>query len=50
MQESATDVPIGIVATLIVCTILYIGVAVVLTGIVPWQSVAGDAAPVVNRR
>ncbi len=42
------DVPIGILATLLVCTILYIGVAVVLTGMVPWQSVAGDAAPVVN--
>jgi APA family basic amino acid/polyamine antiporter len=42
------DVPIGIVATLIVCTILYVGVAVVLTGIVPWASVAGDGAPVVN--
>jgi len=42
------DVPIGILATLIICTILYVGVAVVLTGIVPWRSVAGDAAPVVN--
>jgi APA family basic amino acid/polyamine antiporter len=42
------DVPIGIVATLIVCTIHYVGVAVVLTGIVPWASVAGDGAPVVN--
>jgi APA family basic amino acid/polyamine antiporter len=42
------DVPIGIVATLIVCTILYIGVAGVLTGMVPWQTVAGDGAPVVN--
>jgi APA family basic amino acid/polyamine antiporter len=42
------DVPIGIIATLIVCTVLYIGVALVLTGIVPWQSVIGDAAPVVN--
>jgi len=42
------DVPIGILATLVVCTLLYIGVAIVLTGIVPWQSVAGDAAPVVN--
>ena len=40
--------PIGIIGTLIVCTILYIGVAVVLTGLVPWQSVMGDAAPVVN--
>jgi APA family basic amino acid/polyamine antiporter len=42
------DVPIGILATLIVCTILYIGVSLVLTGIVPWSSVAGDGAPVVN--
>jgi basic amino acid/polyamine antiporter, APA family len=42
------DVPIGIIATLIVCTILYMGVAVILTGLVPWQSIAGDGAPVVN--
>lgn len=42
------DVPIGIIATLVICTLLYVGVAVVLTGLVPWQSVAGDAAPVVN--
>ena len=42
------DVPIGIIATLIVCTILYISVAVVLTGLVPWQSMVDDAAPVVN--
>ena len=41
-------VPIGIIATLMVCTMLYIGVALVLTGIVPWQTVIGDAAPVVN--
>jgi APA family basic amino acid/polyamine antiporter len=42
------DVPIGIIATLIICSILYVGVACVLCGIVPWQTVAGDAAPVVN--
>jgi APA family basic amino acid/polyamine antiporter len=42
------NVPTGILATLVICTILYIGVAVVLTGIVPWRSVVGDAAPVVN--
>ncbi len=47
-RQPRRDVPIGILATLIVCTLLYIGVAIVLTGIVPWQSVAGDAAPVVN--
>src|SRR5256885_4946102 len=42
------DLPIGIIATLIVCTVMYIAVAVVLTGIVPWQSLLDDAAPVVN--
>ena len=42
------DIPIGIIATLIVCTVLYIAVAVVLTGIVPWRSLIDDAAPVVN--
>ncbi len=47
-HNAQSDVPIGIIATLIVCTILYIGVALVLTGIVPWNSVAGDGAPVVN--
>ena len=31
------DLPIGILATLIICTVLYIGAAVVLTGLVPWQ-------------
>ena len=42
------DLPIGILATLVACTLLYGGVAIVLSGIVPWQSVMGDAAPVVN--
>jgi APA family basic amino acid/polyamine antiporter len=42
------DLPIGIIATLAVCTLLYVAVAVCLTGLVPWQSMVGDAAPVVN--
>ena len=42
------DLPIGIIATLIVCTVLYVAVAIVLTGLVPWQSMIDDAAPVVN--
>ena len=42
------DLPFGIMATLVACTVLYGGVALVLSGIVPWQSVMGDAAPVVN--
>jgi basic amino acid/polyamine antiporter, APA family len=42
------DLPIGIITTLIICTVLYIAVVVVLTGLVPWQSLIDDAAPVVN--
>ena len=42
------DLPRGIIATLVVCTLLYIGVVVVLTGLVPWQTLMDDAAPVVN--
>jgi len=42
------DLPIGIVLTLVICTVLYIAVVVVLTGIVPWQTLVDDAAPVVN--
>ena len=39
------DMPIGILASLFVCTILYILVALVLTGVVPYQKL-NDAAPV----
>jgi APA family basic amino acid/polyamine antiporter len=42
------DLPIGIIATLVICTLLYIGVVVVLTGLVPYQTLLDDAAPVVN--
>ncbi|MGA8530932.1 MAG: amino acid permease, partial [Acidobacteriaceae bacterium] len=42
------DLPFGILSTLVACTLLYGGVAIVLSGIVPWQSIMGDAAPVVN--
>jgi basic amino acid/polyamine antiporter, APA family len=37
------DLPIGIIASLAICTLLYIGVAGVLTGMVPWQSVNIEA-------
>ncbi|MBN9663485.1 MAG: amino acid permease [Acidobacteria bacterium] len=39
------DLPIGIIGTLLVCSALYIAVALVLTGIAPWQSL-NSAAPV----
>jgi APA family basic amino acid/polyamine antiporter len=37
------DVPIGIVASLILCTFLYIAVAAVLTGMVPYDKINIDA-------
>ena len=42
------DLPFGILATLVACTLLYGGVAISLSGIVPWNSIMGDGAPVVN--
>ena len=42
------DLPRGIIATLIACTLLYIAVVVVLTGVVKWETLLDDAAPVVN--
>ena len=40
------DLPLGIMASLLVCAALYVGVAVVLTGIQPYHIFKGDAAPV----
>jgi APA family basic amino acid/polyamine antiporter len=37
------DVPIGIIASLIICTILYIAVVAVLTGMVPYLQLDKDA-------
>jgi APA family basic amino acid/polyamine antiporter len=37
------DLPIGIIASLLVCTGLYIAVAAVLTGMVPWREVNIEA-------
>ncbi len=43
------DVPIGILATLLVCTVLYVSVVVVYTGVEMWNSsTTNSAAPVVN--
>src|SRR5205085_703766 len=47
-EESRTpqkDIPFGIIASLIVCTILYVGVALVLLGMMKYKTfVMGDAA------
>ena len=38
------DVPIGIIASLILCTFLYIAVSAVLTGMVPYPDISSEAA------
>jgi APA family basic amino acid/polyamine antiporter len=45
-QESKNpqrDLPIGIILSLLICTILYVSVAAVLTGMVPWKLVNVEA-------
>jgi APA family basic amino acid/polyamine antiporter len=37
------DVPVGILASLLICTVLYMGVGAVLTGMVPYNSIDIDA-------
>jgi basic amino acid/polyamine antiporter, APA family len=37
------DLPIGIIASLLICTVLYISVAAILTGMVPWRNVNIEA-------
>lgn len=46
-KNPAKDVPIGIIASLIICTILYIAVSAVLTGMVPYKEIDINA-PVVD--
>ncbi len=36
-RNPSRDLPIGILTSLLVCTLLYVGVAIVLTGVVPYQ-------------
>lgn len=37
------DLPIGILASLFVCAVLYIGVCLVITGMVPYKFLGEDA-------
>jgi basic amino acid/polyamine antiporter, APA family len=42
-RNPSRDVPIGIIASLTLCTVLYIAVAAVLTGMVPYDKIDIDA-------
>ncbi len=46
-RQPQRDLPIGILATLVLCAVLYMAVSLVLTGIQPWQTL-NNAAPVAN--
>lgn len=37
------DLPIGIIGSLLICIVLYIGVCLVITGMVPYTSLGEDA-------
>ena len=42
------DLPIGLIASLAICTIVYILVGGVMTGLKVWSSYSGDAAPIAS--
>jgi APA family basic amino acid/polyamine antiporter len=42
-RRPSRDVPIGIIASLVICTVLYIAVVAVLTGMVPYDKLSIDA-------
>jgi APA family basic amino acid/polyamine antiporter len=42
-KKPQRDLPIGILASLLACTVLYIAVAAVLTGMVPWKEINVEA-------
>ncbi len=39
------DMPIGMIGSLVLCTVLYVATALVLTGMVPLEQIAGSAEP-----
>ncbi len=46
-QNPAKDMPFGIIASLIICTVLYIILSVVMTGMAPWPQL-GTAEPMIT--
>jgi APA family basic amino acid/polyamine antiporter len=46
-KDAKRDMPFGIIASLVLCTVLYVVVGLVLTGIAPWTKV-GTAEPMLT--
>lgn len=45
-RDPQRTMPIGIIGSLVICTVLYVAFAFVLTGMVNYRDMKGDAAPV----
>ena len=46
-KDPARDMPFGIIMSLVICTVLYIALSLVLTGIAPWQRL-GTPEPMIT--
>ena len=46
-ENPARDMPFGIIMSLVICTVLYIALSIVLTGIAPWQQL-GTPEPMIT--
>jgi APA family basic amino acid/polyamine antiporter len=46
-KDPRKDMPFGIIASLVICTVLYIGVALVMTGMTPWNQL-GTPEPMLS--
>jgi basic amino acid/polyamine antiporter, APA family len=46
-KNPAKDMPFGIIMSLLICTVLYIALSAVMTGMAPWQSL-GTAEPMIT--
>ncbi|MDE3172795.1 MAG: amino acid permease [Gemmatimonadota bacterium] len=46
-RDPPRDMPFGIIMSLIICTVLYIAISIVMTGMAPWKSL-GTAEPMIT--
>jgi APA family basic amino acid/polyamine antiporter len=47
-RDAKRDLPLGIIGSLVICTILYVAVCVVISGILPYKDYAGVADPIAH--
>lgn len=46
-QNPAKDMPFGIIMSLLICTVLYVALSIVMTGMAPWKQL-GTAEPMIT--